>query len=71
MPDGPAALEEAYNAVKENVSEVEQYVKVMHINLSRYLFSYTILNISTKKNLFSAHLISGLASVPVFVGYAA
>ncbi|KAL6478123.1 hypothetical protein MHYP_G00139580 [Metynnis hypsauchen] len=28
MPDGPAALEEAYNAVKENVSEVEQYVKV-------------------------------------------
>lgn len=31
MPDGPAALEEAYNAVKENVSEVEQYVKVMHI----------------------------------------
>ncbi|KAJ8394229.1 hypothetical protein AAFF_G00048120 [Aldrovandia affinis] len=28
MPDGPAALEEAYSAVKENVSEVEQYVKV-------------------------------------------
>lgn len=28
MPDGPAALEEAYNAVKENVQEVEQYVKV-------------------------------------------
>ncbi|XP_061071728.1 cytoplasmic dynein 1 heavy chain 1 isoform X2 [Conger conger] len=28
MPDGPAALEEAYNSVKENVSEVEQYVKV-------------------------------------------
>ncbi|XP_073783095.1 cytoplasmic dynein 1 heavy chain 1 isoform X2 [Danio rerio] len=28
MPDGPSALEEAYNAVKENVSEVEQYVKV-------------------------------------------
>ncbi|KAK1158695.1 cytoplasmic dynein 1 heavy chain 1 isoform X1 [Acipenser oxyrinchus oxyrinchus] len=28
MPDGPAALEEAYSAVKENVREVEQYVKV-------------------------------------------
>ncbi|MBN3298743.1 DYHC1 protein, partial [Amia calva] len=28
MPDGPAALEEAYSAVRENVSEVEQYVKV-------------------------------------------
>ncbi|XP_063040383.1 cytoplasmic dynein 1 heavy chain 1 isoform X1 [Engraulis encrasicolus] len=28
MPDGPAGLEEAYNAVKENVQEVEQYVKV-------------------------------------------
>lgn len=31
MPDGPAALEEAYNAVKENVQEVEQYVKVSDI----------------------------------------
>ena len=29
MPDGPAGLEEAYNAVKEIVSEVEQYVKVL------------------------------------------
>lgn len=28
MPDGPAALEEAYNSVEDNVSEVEQYVKV-------------------------------------------
>ncbi|XP_018619664.2 cytoplasmic dynein 1 heavy chain 1 isoform X1 [Scleropages formosus] len=28
MPDGPAALEEAYNAVMEIVNEVEQYVKV-------------------------------------------
>ena len=28
MPDGPAALEEAYNAVEANVGEVEQYVKV-------------------------------------------
>uniref|UniRef100_A0A8C8JGC9 Cytoplasmic dynein 1 heavy chain 1 n=1 Tax=Oncorhynchus tshawytscha TaxID=74940 RepID=A0A8C8JGC9_ONCTS len=28
MPDGPAALEEAYNSVKDNVNEVEQYVKV-------------------------------------------
>lgn len=28
MPDGPAALEEAYNSVKGNVNEVEQYVKV-------------------------------------------
>lgn len=28
MPDGPAALEEAYNAVEDIVSEVEQYVKV-------------------------------------------
>lgn len=36
MPDGPAALEEAYSAVKENVSEVEQYVKVSFflLNLS-------------------------------------
>lgn len=33
MPDGPAALEEAYNAVKENVSEVEQYVKVMYFQI--------------------------------------
>ncbi|XP_047193613.1 cytoplasmic dynein 1 heavy chain 1 isoform X1 [Scophthalmus maximus] len=28
MPDGPAALEESYNAVEDIVSEVEQYVKV-------------------------------------------
>lgn len=28
MPDGPAGLEEAYKAVEDNVSEVEQYVKV-------------------------------------------
>lgn len=28
MPDGPAALEEAYSAVGDIVSEVEQYVKV-------------------------------------------
>lgn len=28
MPDGPAALEEAYNAVEDIVNEVEQYVKV-------------------------------------------
>lgn len=28
MPDGPAALEEAYNAVEDIVTEVEQYVKV-------------------------------------------
>ena len=28
MPDGPAALEEAYNSVEDNVGEVEQYVKV-------------------------------------------
>lgn len=32
MPDGPAALEEAYNAVEDIVSEVEQYVKVGAIN---------------------------------------
>lgn len=49
MPDGPAALEEAYNAVKENVSEVEQYVKVMHILLFRSLFSYILLYISWPK----------------------
>lgn len=49
MPDGPAALEEAYNAVKENVSEVEQYVKVMHILLFRSLFRYVLLNISQPK----------------------
>jgi len=35
MPDGPAALEEAYNSVEDNVSEVEQYVKVRdHLALS-------------------------------------
>lgn len=28
MPDGPASLEEAYNAVEDIVNEVEQYVKV-------------------------------------------
>lgn len=28
MPDGPAALEEAYNAVEDIVNEVEKYVKV-------------------------------------------
>ncbi len=33
MPDGPSALEEAYNAVKEIVSEVEQYVKVTSSSL--------------------------------------
>lgn len=32
MPDGPAALEEAYNAVEDIVGEVEQYVKVWVIN---------------------------------------
>lgn len=31
MPDGPAALEEAYNAVEDIVGEVEQYVKVQVI----------------------------------------
>lgn len=38
MPDGPAALEEAYNAVKDNVSEVEQYVKVMFLPSLRLVF---------------------------------
>lgn len=33
MPDGPAALEEAYNAVEDIVNEVEQYVKVKVILL--------------------------------------
>lgn len=28
MPDGPAALEESYNAVEDIVNEVEKYVKV-------------------------------------------
>lgn len=32
MPDGPAALEEAYNAVEDIVGEVEQYVKVRVFN---------------------------------------
>lgn len=32
MPDGPAALEEAYNAVEDIVNEVEQYVKVKHLS---------------------------------------
>lgn len=50
MPDGPAALEEAYNAVKENVSEVEQYVKVMHIFLFRSLFSYVVAYILAQKD---------------------
>lgn len=35
MPDGPAALEEAYNAVEDIVNEVEQYVKV-GVNLILY-----------------------------------
>lgn len=30
MPDGPAGLEEAYNAVMDIVTEVEQYVKVSY-----------------------------------------
>lgn len=33
MPDGPAALEEAYNGVEDIVSEVEQYVKVRAVLL--------------------------------------
>lgn len=37
MPDGPAALEEAYNAVEDIVNEVEQYVKVVLI-----LMLYTV-----------------------------
>lgn len=37
MPDGPAALEEAYNAVEDIVNEVEQYVKVVSI-----LMLYTV-----------------------------
>ncbi|XP_016335882.1 cytoplasmic dynein 1 heavy chain 1 [Sinocyclocheilus anshuiensis] len=37
MPDGPSALEEAYNAVKEIVSEVEQYVKVVPLQASLFL----------------------------------
>lgn len=37
MPDGPAALEEAYNAVEDIVNEVEQYVKVVVI-----LIFYTV-----------------------------
>ena len=35
MPDGPAALEEAYNSVKDNVNEVEQYVKVRSFRPAR------------------------------------
>lgn len=39
MPDGPAALEEAYNAVEDIVGEVEQYVKV---RARLYFFVLTI-----------------------------
>lgn len=41
MPDGPAGLEEAYNAVEDIVSEVEQYVKVrvLYIVLSYLRFT--------------------------------
>lgn len=35
MPDGPAALEEAYNAVEDIVNEVEQYVKVIVASLEQ------------------------------------
>lgn len=35
MPDGPAALEEAYNAVEDIVTEVEQYVKVRDARFNR------------------------------------
>lgn len=35
MPDGPAALEEAYNAVEDIVNEVEQYVKVRVTSLEQ------------------------------------
>lgn len=51
MPDGPAALEEAYDAVMENVSEVEQYVKVMHSLLFRSLFSYILLHTSQSRKM--------------------
>lgn len=39
MPDGPAALEEAYNAVEDIVNEVEQYVKVRgtYFKIKHYL----------------------------------
>lgn len=36
MPDGPAALEEAYNAVEDIVGEVEQYVKVGVIDQANF-----------------------------------
>lgn len=44
MPDGPAALEEAYNSVKANVNEVEQYVKVRTTPINDLKRHYTILD---------------------------
>lgn len=41
MPDGPAALEEAYNAVEDIVNEVEQYVKVRVIYSVLSYLSFT------------------------------
>lgn len=44
MPDGPAALEEAYNAVEDIVNEVEQYVKVGVILETKHITLYTANN---------------------------
>lgn len=68
MPDGPSALEEAYNAVKEIVSEVEQYVKVRSIwQISRWSLSVCV---ETCCSSPAAFLSSGVVTVPVLVGHA-
>lgn len=43
MPDGPAALEEAYNAVEDIVNEVEQYVKVRVTLLAQQVLRLLVL----------------------------
>lgn len=73
MPDGPAALEEAYNAVEDIVGEVEQYVKVGVIDQD----PFTVCNLkelmesnSTPCLIFLCGIYPGVAAVPVPVGHA-
>lgn len=71
MPDGPAALEEAYNAVEDIVSEVEQYVKV-RVLYNRLLFSFVVhvYVFFCECTSLLCRPCSGLAAVPVLVGHA-
>lgn len=82
MPDGPAALEEAYNAVEDIVNEVEQYVKVGVVPrlYTAYLTFFPPLNVFRKKPwcsnkcensaLILIFFHPGVAAVPVLVGHA-